>query len=49
MSDGSNPQGKLPAVMVVHENRGLVPHIKDLVRRVALEGYLALGDSSSSS
>jgi carboxymethylenebutenolidase len=28
--------GKLPAVMVVHENRGLVPHIKDVVRRVAL-------------
>src|SRR5581483_3040331 len=39
----SQAQGKLPAVMVVHENRGLVPHIKDLVRRVALEGYLALG------
>jgi carboxymethylenebutenolidase len=35
--------GKLPAVMVVHENRGLVPHIKDVVRRVALEGFLALG------
>ena len=34
---------KLPAVMVVHENRGLVPHIKDVVRRVALEGFLALG------
>jgi carboxymethylenebutenolidase len=35
--------GKLPAVMVVHENRGLVPHIKDMVRRTALEGFLALG------
>ena len=35
--------GRLPAVMVVHENRGLVPHIKDVVRRVALEGFLALG------
>ena len=39
----ANASGKLPAVMVVHENRGLVPHIKDLVRRTALEGFLALG------
>ncbi|MBL8574241.1 MAG: dienelactone hydrolase family protein [Hyphomicrobiaceae bacterium] len=35
--------GKLPAVIVVHENRGLNPHIQDVVRRVALEGYVALG------
>lgn len=34
--------GKLPAVMVIHENRGLNPHIKDVARRVALEGFLAL-------
>ena len=33
---------KLPAVMVVHENRGLNPHIKDVARRLALEGFLAL-------
>lgn len=33
-------QGKLPAVLVVHENRGLNPHIEDIARRVALEGYL---------
>jgi carboxymethylenebutenolidase len=39
----ADASGKLPAVMVVHENRGLVPHIKDVVRRVALEGFLALG------
>jgi carboxymethylenebutenolidase len=39
----ANAAGKLPAVVVVHENRGLVPHIKDVVRRAALEGYLALG------
>jgi len=32
-----------PAVIVIHENRGLNPHIKDVTRRVALEGYLALG------
>ncbi len=33
--------GKLPAVLVVHENRGLNPHIEDITRRVALAGYVA--------
>ena len=33
---------KLPAVLVVHENRGLNPHIEDIARRLAVEGYLAL-------
>ena len=33
----------LPAVMVIHENRGLNPHIRDVVRRFATEGFLALG------
>jgi len=33
--------GQLPAVLVVHENRGLNPHIEDIARRVALAGYLA--------
>jgi carboxymethylenebutenolidase len=32
---------KLPAVLVVHENRGLNPHIEDIARRLALEGYMA--------
>ena len=35
-------KGKRPAVIVIHENRGLNPHIKDVARRIALEGYLAL-------
>jgi carboxymethylenebutenolidase len=35
--------GKLPSVIVIHENRGLVPHIQDVTRRMALEGFLALG------
>ncbi len=35
--------GKLGAVIVIHENRGLSPHIKDVTRRVAKAGYLALG------
>ncbi len=34
--------GKHPAVVVIHENRGLTPHIRDVARRVALEGYLAV-------
>ena len=34
---------KLGAVVVIHENRGLTPHIKDVTRRVAQAGYLALG------
>jgi len=33
---------KRPGVIVIHENRGLNPHIKDVARRMALEGYLAL-------
>ena len=34
--------GKLPVVLVVHENRGLNPHIEDVARRFALEGFLAV-------
>ena len=34
---------KFPAVLVIHENRGLNPHIKDVTRRVAAEGFLAAG------
>jgi carboxymethylenebutenolidase len=33
--------GKLPAVIVIHENRGLNPYIEDVARRLAVEGYLA--------
>jgi len=33
---------KLPAVVVIHENRGLNEHIRDVARRVALEGFVAL-------
>jgi carboxymethylenebutenolidase len=32
---------KLPSVLVIHENRGLNPHIEDIARRLALEGFLA--------
>jgi len=34
-------KGKRPAVLVIHENRGLNPHIEDVARRLALEGFLA--------
>lgn len=35
-------RGKLPVVIVIHENRGLNDHIRDVTRRMALEGYIAL-------
>lgn len=40
----AKPQGagKLPAVIVIHENRGINPHIEDVTRRMALEGFLAV-------
>ena len=34
--------GKLGGVIIIHENRGLNPHIRDVARRVALEGFVAL-------
>lgn len=34
---------RLPTVLVIHENRGLNPHIKDVTRRLATEGFIALG------
>ncbi|MDX8493537.1 dienelactone hydrolase family protein [Mesorhizobium sp. VK22B] len=34
--------GKAGTVIVIHENRGLNPHIRDVARRVALEGFVAL-------
>src|SRR2546421_8836753 len=35
-------QGPFPAVLVIHENRGLNPYIEDVARRVAIEGFVAL-------
>lgn len=37
----ANATGPLPAVLVVHENRGLNPHIEDIVRRLALDNFMA--------
>jgi len=44
----SKPQGKLPVVLVVHENRGLNPHIEDIARRVALENFIAVAPDALS-
>jgi carboxymethylenebutenolidase len=41
MAVPANAKGKLPAILVVHENRGLNPHIEDIARRLALEGFVA--------
>ena len=40
--------GKLPGVVVIHENRGLNSHIEDVNRRVALEGFLAIAPDALS-
>jgi carboxymethylenebutenolidase len=37
----ANATGKLPAVLVIHENRGLNPHIEDIARRLALDNFIA--------
>lgn len=39
---------KLPAVIIIHENKGLQPHIRDVARRMALEGFLALAPDALS-
>jgi len=37
----ANATGKLPGILVVHENRGLNPHIEDITRRLALDNFIA--------
>ena len=41
MAKPANATGKLPGVIVIHENRGLNPYIEDVTRRVALVNYVA--------
>lgn len=38
--------GKYPTVIVIHENRGLTPHIEDVARRTAKAGYLAIAPNA---
>lgn len=42
-------KGKLPAVLVIHENRGLNPYIEDVARRLAKAGYLAFAPDALTS
>lgn len=49
MVSPSNVDHPLPAVLVIHENRGLNPYIKDVARRVAKAGFLALAPDGLSS
>lgn len=41
-------ESRLPAIIVIHENKGLVPHIKDVTRRFALEGFVAMAPDALS-
>ncbi len=43
MAKPAGVTGELPAVLVIHENRGLNPYIEDVVRRAAKAGYMAFG------
>ncbi|EFL87930.1 YghX family hydrolase [Ahrensia sp. R2A130] len=45
----TNKEGPLPAVLVIHENRGLNPYIKDVARRVAKAGFIAMAPDGLSS
>lgn len=49
MARPAGAEGALPAVLVVHENRGLNPYIEDVVRRTAKAGFLALGPDALTS
>lgn len=41
-------EGRFPAIIVIHENKGLQPHIKDVTRRFALEGFVAMAPDALS-
>ena len=49
MARPAGSSGKLPGVVVIHENRGLNPHIQDVCRRAGLAGYLALAPDALTS
>jgi carboxymethylenebutenolidase len=42
LSRPADAEGPLPGILVVHENRGLNPHIEDVARRAALAGFISL-------
>ena len=41
LASPAKASGKLPGILVVHENRGLNPHIEDIARRLALDNFVA--------
>src|SRR5688572_32646556 len=41
LAQPAKPAGKLPAVLVIHENRGLNPHIEEIAHRLALDNFVA--------
>jgi carboxymethylenebutenolidase len=45
----ASAKGKLPGVLVIHENRGLNPHIEDIARRIALDGFEAMAPDALTS
>jgi carboxymethylenebutenolidase len=45
----ANASGTLPVVMVVHENRGLNPHIEDIARRLAVDNFIAVAPDALTS
>lgn len=48
LSKPKNAEGKLPGIVVVHENRGLNPYIEDTARRAALEGFITIAPDALS-
>ncbi|MBX2945408.1 MAG: dienelactone hydrolase family protein [Cyclobacteriaceae bacterium] len=48
LSRPKEAKGKLPGIVVVHENRGLNPHTEDVARRFALEGFISLAPDALS-
>ncbi len=48
LSRPKDAKGKLPGIVIVHENRGLNPHTADVARRAALEGFVTLAPDALS-
>ncbi len=48
LSKPKNASGKLPGIIVVHENRGLNPYIEDVGRRAAVEGFISVAPDALS-
>jgi len=45
----ANVTGKAPAILVIHENRGLNPYVEDVARRLAIAGYMAFAPDALTS